>query len=38
MARSHMALGIGYSMQAIEARLQAERLALYKQALMSFKV
>ena len=37
LSRAHLALGIGLSMQATEVRLQAERRALYVEALTAFR-
>nr|KAG5714599.1 hypothetical protein BaRGS_007045 [Batillaria attramentaria] len=38
LPRSHMALGIGLSMHAMEVRLQGKRAELYKEALKAFRV
>lgn len=35
-ARVHLALGVGYSMKAMEMRLQTERQELHKKALNMF--
>jgi len=37
LSRAYIALGIGLSMHASDVRLQAERQALYAEALKAFK-